>query len=267
MTETDGWTNKDLIEGALKRGYILTERKIVDWTAHGLLDRPKVRGTGRGSQLSVRPDHQAELLWVLLKQQTAATKIAALANIPVYAWLGWGERYISIGQVRKAMRTFADDEGHSPATRARQTARDHLNTLNLDLPPSQRRELENVIIDATATDLPNLDHFAQRFAPALQGVTSADGTTIDRATIDNTVWVIDCRLRAAHAFRTGADATLFPDQTLRSIQAFHQQTASEYASKQQLNIRDLHQELANRACVTLLLHLGRQLSPVPPTGT
>jgi hypothetical protein len=254
------WTNADLIAGAAMRGHVLTERTIVEWTKFGLLDHPKHHGSGRGSAAGYRSDNQAELLWALIKQRAGrASKIATLANIPVYLWMGWGESYISLSQVRRAMSTFSDREGSASGRRARESARQHIEMLDLiDVPAVNRRELEDVIIEMSATKWPDLDLFAGRFERALYGVIAPGGTVLVSPIVERIVAAVDARMRAAEAFRAGGKE-LVSDVILRQVESFYRSTAPEYAARAALSMRDVHQEVANKACATVLLLVGQRL--------
>jgi hypothetical protein len=208
------------------------------------------------------------LLWELLRQQAGAAKIATLTNFPVFIWLRWGSEYVSIGQVRKAMRTFSEDGATAPMTRARHTARDYLDVLNItNVTRAQRERLEEVLIAMTASTNKTLEPFATQFAAALTGVVAPNGTTFDLPIVESMLWAVDCRMRAADAFRTGADAKKFSDHLFKTIQLFYQQTTPQYGADKQLSAVELNQELANTACATLLLLLGRELTPFPPPGS
>lgn len=118
----DTVTKQELVEAAMARRHPKVSARLVDdWVAKGLLDRPEHRplGYGRGSQPAVWSDNQRELFLTLLEKRDEGRPIAALCNIPVWLWLWWGDGYVPLRQVRRAMQTWAKAAGYPPAGRAR----------------------------------------------------------------------------------------------------------------------------------------------------
>ena len=73
-------------------------------------------GRGKGSKSGRWPGTQLELLATIVakREEVQGTKapIVALANIPTFLWLGWGEGYVRIRQVRRAVGTWAEFYQH-----------------------------------------------------------------------------------------------------------------------------------------------------------
>lgn len=264
MASTREWTNQDLVDGAAERGYSLDERVIVDWTQKGLLDQPQRRGTGRGSAAGVRPESQAELLWALLKHRHTVRKLTTLANIPVFVWLGWGDRHVPIRQVRRAMHTYCEANVSAPGTRARESALEHLRKLGLENTPKRvRDELTAVITAMSATPLASIDPFVDRFHKALMATVAPEGTSFDVPYVENVIWLIDARLRAAVAFRERTDEHVYPDRFLEQLQLVYRQTAIELEATLRRTPQEFLQAKGNNACLDLLTMIGLDLDLSP----
>jgi len=119
----------DLVQGAHDRDFQqVKQRLVVDWVQRGLLDKPRKTGRGagggRGSKKGVWPEAQAELFFTLLDQhQRAATRIPTLCNIPVFVWLWWGDDYVPVRQVRRALGSYAGAYAKSSLAAGRYSAR------------------------------------------------------------------------------------------------------------------------------------------------
>jgi hypothetical protein len=87
------------------------ERLLTEWVKRGLLDEaqrlPRGKGRGRGAYFEW-PESQRQLLLSILEQRSSVKTIGALCNIPVGIWIYWGEEYVPLRQVKKAVRTWGD---------------------------------------------------------------------------------------------------------------------------------------------------------------
>jgi hypothetical protein len=82
---------------------------VEKWVTYGLLDLGSQRGRGQGrGALFQWPHNQLELLLVLLKKHKEVTRSRVLLNIPVGIWLYWGDDFVPLRQVRRAMASWAD---------------------------------------------------------------------------------------------------------------------------------------------------------------
>lgn len=110
------YTRAEMFEVLKERGLTPpNQRTFSDWIERGIIDRAVSRpgaGQGKGSKGGRWPGTQVELLATMVaKRQEAGefrSAIGALANIPVFLWLGWGEEYAPIRQVRRAVGTWAE---------------------------------------------------------------------------------------------------------------------------------------------------------------
>lgn len=109
------YTRAEMFEVLKDRGLTPpTQRTFSDWCERGLIDRSSSRpgaGRGKGSHGGRWPGTQVELLATIAGKRAEVGDIrravGALANIPVFIWLGWGEEYVPIRQVRRAVGTWA----------------------------------------------------------------------------------------------------------------------------------------------------------------
>ncbi len=106
------YTNEILIAEAKAKGYDVSARLITDWVQLGLLDRPEKHGLGRGRGfIAVWAEAQCHLFLTLLDKRREAKRIGPLCNIPVWLWLFWGDAYVPLRQVRRALRTWGEFQG------------------------------------------------------------------------------------------------------------------------------------------------------------
>lgn len=143
-------TIDDLVADARSAGYEVTARMIHDWTAKGLIDRPRRHGKGRGSGSDkglYAPQQRALFISTLYARDTHTTESRSLARWPISIWLYWGDEYVPTRQADKAMRTWIKDYRASQHA-ARLAAHDLLSRIDHpDAPESARRILTNCITE------------------------------------------------------------------------------------------------------------------------
>lgn len=275
MGTEDEWTAADLVEEARSRGFTKVSRRlVVDWTEVGLLDSPIRRPLPKGgSEPAVWSNHQAELFFALLDKRRTANRVATLCNIPVFVWLGWGETFVPIRQVRRAMRTYSERYKTGSGRAAAFTAKETFRILGVTKPtPRQRDLLVNALTDLTAQPHSEVGDLESHLADALETAIAPHGTRLDLPTVTNLIWATNCRLAAAAAFRDDTDADALPDQVFQSAQFLYRQSAPDYLqhgySTAGPDTRWARlEELANNACSNLLFELGRNLTtPLPPAS-
>ncbi len=125
-------TTDELLADARAAGHVVTGRLVTDWVQRGLLDSPQRRGAGRGrgSTKGVFSGHQRELFATLLQHRSQERRVSALAVIPVALWLYWGEEYVPLRQVRKALVTWLEAYSLPTRDRADRLARELLAQLD-----------------------------------------------------------------------------------------------------------------------------------------
>jgi len=87
---------------------VASARSVRRWVQFGLLDRPVVRGRGRGQGvLALWSDNQLRLFVELTRAQQRGASIPSLCNLPIWLWVWWGDSYVPLRQVRRALETWA----------------------------------------------------------------------------------------------------------------------------------------------------------------
>jgi hypothetical protein len=132
----------DLTAAAAAAGYAIKPRLITDWASIGLLDRPDPRGRGRGRGKSYTwPAAQRGLLLTLLRHHGTVPR-PVLCNIPVGVWLIFGDEYVPLRQVRRALGTWGATYAQVSFTRAKQGAEQAL--LRLDHPAAAQADRDRL---------------------------------------------------------------------------------------------------------------------------
>lgn len=109
VNERAWYTQQELLDIAGRRGHTVSQGLVEKWVGLGLLDQGtrKGRGQGRGAWF-LWPDNQLQLFLVLLEKRSTVSRVRVLINLPVAVWVYWGEEYVPLRQVRRAMGTWAD---------------------------------------------------------------------------------------------------------------------------------------------------------------
>jgi hypothetical protein len=118
-------TVDDLIDDAKRAGFPATQRMIMDWQSIGLLDYPTAqggRGRGHGSNKKLYSANQRQLFLTLLAKRSQTSRVVNLTAIPVYLWTYWGDEYVPLQQMRKALRFYIDKALKPSLNGRRQTA-------------------------------------------------------------------------------------------------------------------------------------------------
>ena len=140
-----------MVRSAKSRGHkIASKRLLADWVSLGLLDKAGDRGLGQGKgKRYAWPQAQHDLFITLLghRQRAPTTSRATLTNFPVALWLIWGDAYVPIRQVRRALGTWVGRHGATGWKQSQTTAREVLDHLDH---PSARDEDRAALADAIA---------------------------------------------------------------------------------------------------------------------
>lgn len=146
---------EDLIRAAREDGYSPTARMVQDWVELGLLDRPERHGRGRGKGVSATwPEAQLQLFLTLLHHRRTVTRVGVLCNVPVWTWLYFGDEYVPMRQVRRALGTWGGFTSKVSWTSAKRAAHQLLDDAGH---PKARREDRRALVEMAARmimDLP-----------------------------------------------------------------------------------------------------------------
>jgi hypothetical protein len=125
-------STEELLDIASEAGYrnISTEL-IAEWVEIGLLDSPTQvnSGAGNGSvSVDLWPDSQRDLFLQLLIYKSSTANVAALASLPVVAWMYWDDDHVPLRQAKIALKTFWKPDRHM--TNAQRTMNDAWTIVN-----------------------------------------------------------------------------------------------------------------------------------------
>lgn len=147
------YTSDDLLREAKAKGFQASSRMILDWTEQGLLDRPEKRGLGQGKgSTAYWPENQFRLFLVLLEKRKETSRIGPMFNIPVWLWLAWGDDYVPLRQVRRALATWGESVGIPqrgvPWGQARKAAKELVRQVSHPKSePKDRHALQEALFD------------------------------------------------------------------------------------------------------------------------
>jgi len=114
------YTADDLVVAAHAAGTPVTPRLIREWSDLGLLECASRPVDGRdGERCAKWPQAQLRLLLTLLDRRRAGMRyIEDLANVPVFVWLWYGDRYVTMRQIRRDLQTWRDRYSVKPCDAA-----------------------------------------------------------------------------------------------------------------------------------------------------
>ncbi|MFC0438011.1 hypothetical protein [Kutzneria buriramensis] len=272
-------TIDDLVADARRTGYQgpVNRRLIRDWTQAGLLDYPRRRtaGKGHGARPALYPAHQRLLLLTLLRHRPT-NGIRSLARIPVGIWMYWGDAFIPLRQVRRAMTTWLGDPRDSRRG-ATETARELVRLLdNPAATTTARATLRRVLSDIAYTGQADFEQLEQAvrevFEPGARQIQRAVGHPAAPLTAHGLVTVIQARLVAVDRLAKGevTDAE-FLRARHNHLVAYAQYAAdqAQLAADAPTNNPDMYEAVTaeralNDCCANLLSHLG--LATLSPEG-
>jgi hypothetical protein len=271
------YTAAELRARAARKGSPVSARLITDWVEKGLLDRPDVRGLGRGrGTIATWPEEQLQLFLLLLSKRPEIKRTATLCNIPVALWLIYGDRYAPLRQVRRALATWGAAYTTVKHGRAERTSLELLDQVaHPDAEESDRLRFELLITRAAQTGDLDREQFARVAArvvdPHQTGIARGPFGMLDT---DALIRTLDLRLtglanldapdetyeqaRLLYSSAGAADARVRDPQAAQA--AFIEPTLSPRITKSSLDAA------VNEACLDLITTLGLMIR-VPPLPT
>ena len=255
------YTAADLRAQATRRGSPVSSRLITDWVEKGLLNRPQVRGLGRGKgTLATWPEEQLRLFLLLLDKRTKIKRAATLCNLPVAIWMIYGEQYVPLRQVRRALATWAEAYTTVKHGRAERTALQLLDQVaHPDAEESDKLDFELLISKAAKTgsiDLGKLERVARKVVdPHRTGVTRGEFGMLET---DAVVHTIDFRV-------TGLANLQVPDEVYEQARQLYRATRPEIQPPS-LGRMALDAVVAE-ACLDLITLIGMTIRTPPNTKT
>jgi hypothetical protein len=253
------WTASEMMTVARDRGYPVTRRLITDWVSIGLLDKAKRRPKGRGSTSGVWSENQANLFWTLLEKRRNQSQVAALANVPIYFWLNWGDEYVPQRQLRRAMRTWAKGACRTSESVIR----------DLILPPlaesfgitkmtgAARTEFVEAVRQVTADGQLDFGSTRPTLEAAARRLHAPNGTHLPA--IETYLDSLETRLLGLAVFRTAPDEQRVSGDVLNKARAVYQQLRPSYEQGSGLSRAQLNSQHVNGAGASVALLVGLAL--------
>jgi hypothetical protein len=201
--------------------------------------------------MAVQP---VELATVLLEKNEQVSR-GALPKLVVFMWLWWGDEYVPLRQIARAMSTWARAEAEAPVNRVRRSATELVERLAHRRATGKRR-LVRAFTDFPATGDP------QTLQEALEDVFDPDRTGRERGPAGASVTTD--RYLSLIALRQRAIAKLggYSQSEYEAARRLYRQSRVDYARMQPEFARDkdlgrMHSvvdlsELADAACLDLL---------------
>jgi hypothetical protein len=154
-------TIDDLVDDSHALSLPATPRMIRDWSERGLLGYPsqegRGKGRGQGSRKATYGANQRLLFRNLLQLRASGYSVRELALVPIYLWLYWGDSYVDLAQLRRALRTWAP----SPIMRRWQAEASADRIVRQFADPAataeDRAALRDVIIQSCLSPTPNVE--------------------------------------------------------------------------------------------------------------
>lgn len=261
-----GYSRQDLVDSALEAGLPATPRLVTDWVRRGLLDEGIAVGRGRARGVQrIWPESQRQLFLTLLKHraQLSGKSLAPLYNIPVSVWLLWGDAYVRLAQVLRAMGSWAKAAKQRGWASAGETAKLSVDQIERS---GATREAKDWLSEVVAGTLHSGDFDAEEFRDATKLVFDAEdedrveGPEGARLSVDVLTNLYAARYRAL------ASLDRIPGDVYEVARGRYRQTIEEYTVRQPVfgadrEIGELFQpgdlqSYLDSACLDLLTLLG-----------
>lgn len=270
MSAEPRYTSAQLLEAAAATGKPVSARLLDDWVRVGLLDRPARKGLGRGKgSLATWPETQLKLFLATLDRRRAGAvkQQATLCNVPIFIWLNWGEEYVPLRQVRRALSTWIKAHRRGSLRGGRHSAR--LVVEQIQHPDSSKAD-RKALIDQIAlvanrgrVDPGHREEMLRLLGAVHEPPGAKRSAGLTDATPETWLFAVEAQMAATKRF---GDLT---DEHYELARAMHLSTLRQWHARrdgiklpvptwQHLEHQEL-EERANRACQDLLLGLGMQI--------
>jgi hypothetical protein len=259
----------DLVADAHKIGYsAFTERMAREWNRRGLLGSPKrvSLGRGHGQALAVYSAEQRAVFRATVRNRLDGIRYEVLAGLPVWAWLNWGEDYVSNEQLVRALRTAVGPIPRKTRGGAERSASLLIRGVEVNGAPTQavgrlKRELVSLVVQGPTRPTVRSLEAAVRSVLEPRGVAIVRGPTHAPLMTETVTGVLVCRMKGMRRLSSVTEVEL------RTAQTRFQETWPEYRGAARHLAAQAGQELAHlydspelipvdEAVNTLLLHIG-----------
>lgn len=270
------WTLDDLLAAAAGEEFPATRRLVRNWIEEGLLDRAHIRGHGPSQGVEgLWSGHQQALFLALLASASRqpTRRNAPLANLPVWVWLAYGDAYVPLRQVRRALRTWTVPARHPAESSAVSTARSVVASLaHPAAAATARRRFRALLARGQAGE----DVAHAELVAAARPVIDPFDTGVPRgpagAAISPQIYggYVEWMVAGADAVLRDRGGELLPDFVLRRARAIYRESRADYAARRPGFARDpdlghLHSDptldaVVPTACHDLVMCLGMILA-------
>ncbi|WP_250279322.1 hypothetical protein [Frankia sp. Cppng1_Ct_nod] len=222
----------DLLSDADRLGFpSLNERLVREWHQKGLIGSPcrLSLGRGRGQAPALYSSEQRALFIAVVRNRARGYKYTTLATIPVWAWLNFGEDWVEMGQLRRALRTAIGPNPRRSVKAACKAANVLVCQIDLHHASYEARTRLRKEISA-ALNLGQVNYECLRAAVA--GVYEPCGVAIVRGpagaplTVDSITALLDARIRGMKELYSATD------EALLLARSRHQESWPEYQARQ-----------------------------------
>ena len=263
------YTQAELLAEGRAAHFEVSQGLIERYVTLGLLDSAYPDGTDRGYKKGVRwtwSENQRRLWLTLLDKRRETDKPRALANIPVLIWLYWGEDYVPLRQVRRALETYSEVRKSAHRHDYPRAARSLVRSLARPRAGARAKAAAiDLLIEGARSRRLDLDALRPVLLEVVGPADPSKQTDGPRALFS---------LAAQWAAVTRFDE--LTDAHLRWARAFSLYGQADYARARPVLAADprfgaMHQpfdlqHLANRACADVLFVLGMALIAPPSAG-
>lgn len=228
----------DLLNDARQLGLDFDERPARDWHRRGLLGSPQRRplGRSRGSGAAVYSSEQRALFQAVVRNRVTGCRYSTLATVPVWAWLNYGDDWVSLAQLRRALRSAVGPHPGQSLRLARQSTQQLLQMMDFGQGrPGDRGRLRDELTEQLYDGRINPNALRPLVAAVFQpvGLPVVRGPAAASLTVDTVTFQLAMRLRAA------AKLHRVTDEQLHTARLQHQASWAEY--------QQLRPELAQHA--------------------
>lgn len=275
------YTRAGLVRAAQAEGFDdVSDRLLTEWARLGLIDAGQRTGRKDGKRGAYYhwPDNQLDLLLTLLRKRDEVRHTRALVVLPVGVWLYWGDEWIPIRQVRRALMTSTSLFGPPGSwERAASNAREVVRSLCGE---GARRSTAARLQKCLTLGLFNEHLVADELRPLVQDVLLTDPKTGGWGPfgwdVDEVVRWLRVTVVAINRLGSVTDGDLVEARTRQRTAvlnyALEWRNLARLPGYGQMFEEPTLELLVNRSCRDLLSNLGmrlladeegRQLPPVP----
>jgi hypothetical protein len=204
-------------------------------------------------------ENQAQLFFALLKQRQSQRQIGALANIPIYLWLHWGDDYVPQRQLRRAMRTYAQGATRASTATINQVILPQLTkAFGVTRVSGVARTAFTEAVKALLSQKQSLNFGEHRdaFSVAARMLVTPNGTSLELPMVEHYLDTLETVTTGLAPFLADTDRQIVSGPLLEQARLRYRATMPEYEDQARLTLEELHERYANGAGNALSLFVG-----------